>query len=120
MRTFALAEILVAGAVSSSGQSVSIVENGKARMPLVVADAKDPVAAELQRVVRKISGAELKLAGATPSSRGVYLGAAPDFPWLGLAPELAGVGPEGFRSGREDVPDAAEIEKLWAETRAWL
>lgn len=27
---------------------------------------------------------------------------------------------KGLRTMREDVPDPAEIEKLWAETRAWL
>ena len=65
-------------------QSIAIVENGAAKLPILVKDVKNPVALELQRVVKKISGAELKIATPTTASRGVFLGVASDFPWLKL------------------------------------
>ena len=77
-------------------QSVAIVENGSAKLPILVKDAKNPVALELQRVVKKISGAELKIAKPTSASRGIFLGVASDFPWLKLEKDAADLGIEGF------------------------
>ena len=90
-----IAGVLVACSLSAAAQSVSLVENGAARLPIVVADTKRPAAAELQRVLKKMTGAELAIVPATPASQGVFLGTTADFPWLGLEQESSGLGEEG-------------------------
>jgi hypothetical protein len=95
MKTTSYLLVALALAQSVAGQSVTIVENGVAKLPVLVADIKDPLALELQRVMEKISGAKIEIVAATPTSRGVYLGTATDFPWLKLDQETANLGPEG-------------------------
>ena len=94
LKTF-MAGALTICATLGHGQAVTIVENGTARLPIVAADEKSPVAAELQRVLKKMTGAELAIVKAEPASRGVYLGTAADFPWLKLETLTARLGVEG-------------------------
>ena len=74
---------------------LTLISNGVARLPILAPSTNDPAALDLAAVLKKISGAEPAVLAAAPGTKGVYVGAATNFPWLGLEAEAAALGAEG-------------------------
>jgi hypothetical protein len=101
-RTF-LGGIAVAGgwsvlAASASGRAdapaVVVADNGQPRLTIVVGSVKDGVE-ELQKVLRRLSGAEFKIAAEPARAGSLFVGLAADFPALKIdKPDELGA--EGF------------------------
>ena len=85
--------LLVPGS-SVTTAAVVVVKNSHANMAIVTGSVELP-AAELQRYLKRISGAKLALVPAVEGAKGVYVGLVRDFPWLELK-GAAQLGAEGF------------------------
>ena len=82
-------------AESRDGEQITLIENGVARGSLLVGTAEERDLAELRRVLKRMSGADFKTSAPSRKARGIFVGRADDFPWLGLAGEAAKLGPGG-------------------------
>ena len=80
--------------VGIAAQPVTLVEGGIPQMTLLPGSVPEPVA-ELQRYLKRISGAELPVGRPQPGAHGMFVGRAADFPWL-KTPKVAQLGREGF------------------------
>lgn len=114
---FAATGILCLASSAHAAQPVALVKNGVALLPVLVnpavaAENSVPAAKtkgskngggqsevrraaeQLQKYVKQMSGADLKLQAATPGAAGCYVGLDRDFLWL--KEDLTSLGDEGF------------------------
>lgn len=95
MKRMGILLAMAMSALAAYGQDVTLTEGGAARMRILAAATNDAAAADLQRIIGKVSGATLEVAVAAPGAAGIYVGTVTNFPWLGLDATVAGMGPEG-------------------------
>lgn len=83
-----------AGGSKAQSDPVVLVQEGVARLPILVGSFEKP-ARELEHYLERMSGADLRVSEAKPGRAGVYVGTASEFPWLELG-DLRDLGAEGF------------------------
>jgi len=86
--------VVAPAAAADKSTEIVLVRDGKAQMPIVAGSVAE-LAAELQRYLKDISGAEFETAAADTAGPGIFVGLAGDFPRHRFH-DAKSLGPEGF------------------------